>query len=215
VLGHRQGDAGDVDLLERVLAEERGGHVAGDGHHRDGVELGVGDPGDEVRGGRARGAQAHAHLARGTGVPVRSMGGALLVADEHVTELRVVAQDIVERQDDAAGVAEQDVDALAQDRLHDDIGADPGALAAPLGRVEADLAALVEHLEAGLLHCFSGCRTGARHVAAARAAGCRGLPCGRALGRSRLHGRSRVRRRRAPAPGTRCPLALRHRHRRS
>ena len=40
VLGHRQRDAGDVDLLEGVLADERAGHVAGDGDHRDRVELG-------------------------------------------------------------------------------------------------------------------------------------------------------------------------------
>ena len=35
VLGHRQRDAGDVDLLEGVLADQRAGHVAGDGDHRD------------------------------------------------------------------------------------------------------------------------------------------------------------------------------------
>ena len=38
VLGHRQRDAVDVDLLEGVLADEGGGHVAGDRDHRDRVE---------------------------------------------------------------------------------------------------------------------------------------------------------------------------------
>ena len=180
VLGHRQGDAGDVDLLEGVLAQERGRDVAGDGDHRDGVELGVGDPGDEVRGGRARGAQADANLAGGTGVPVRRMGGALLVADEHVAQVGVVAQHVVEGQDDPARVAEQDVDALAEDRLHEDVGADPGALAASLGRIQAGPIALVEHPETGLLDGLGGCRPGARHVAAARAAsGRRCARCGR------------------------------------
>ena len=43
VLGHRQRDAGDVDLLERVLADQRAGDVAGDRDHRDRVQLGRGD----------------------------------------------------------------------------------------------------------------------------------------------------------------------------
>ena len=43
VLGHRQRDAGDVDLLEGVLADQRAGHVAGDRDHRDRVQLGGGD----------------------------------------------------------------------------------------------------------------------------------------------------------------------------
>ena len=171
VLGHRQGDAGDVDLLEGVLAEERGRDVAGDGDDRDRVELGGGDPGDEVRGGGAGGAQADAHPAGGAGVAVGGVGGALLVADEDVAQVGVVAQDVVERQDDAARVAEQDVDALAEDRLHDDVGTDPGAPSASLGRLVAGAVAFVEHLAAGLLDRVRGRRPGAGHVAAAHAAG--------------------------------------------
>ena len=40
VLGHRQRDAGDVDLLEGILAEEGRRHVAGDRDHRHRVQLG-------------------------------------------------------------------------------------------------------------------------------------------------------------------------------
>ena len=60
VLRHRQGDAVDVDLLERVLADERPGHVAGDRDHRDGVEERGADARDEVRGAGSRGAHADA-----------------------------------------------------------------------------------------------------------------------------------------------------------
>ena len=56
-------------------------------------------------------------LPRRAGVAVGRMGAALLVADEHVAELGVVAEDVVERQDDAARIAEEDVDALAEERL--------------------------------------------------------------------------------------------------
>ena len=76
-----------------------------------------------------------ADLAGDAGVAVGGVGAALLVADEDVAELRVVAQDVVERQDDAARVAEEDVDALAEERLAQDVGADPRPLAgrAPRG----------------------------------------------------------------------------------
>ena len=49
VLGHRQRDAVDIDLLEGVLAEERRGDVAGDRDDRHRVQLGRRDPGHEVR----------------------------------------------------------------------------------------------------------------------------------------------------------------------
>jgi len=42
VLGDGEGDAGDVDLLEGVGAEDLGGDLAGDGDDGDGVEHGGG-----------------------------------------------------------------------------------------------------------------------------------------------------------------------------
>ena len=112
------------------------GHVAGDRDHRHRVEEGRPDPGDEV--GRARTGRAHAHPdpAGHPGVAVGGVGAALLVADEDVAELRVVAEDVVQRQDHAARVAEEDVDALAQQRLAQDVRPDAGAL---------EVARLVEH----------------------------------------------------------------------
>ena len=142
VLGHRQGDAVDVDLLEGVLADERRRHVAGDGDHRHRVEEGRPDPGDEVGGARAGGAHAHADPAGDPRVAVGGVGAALLVADEDVAQLRVVAEDVVERQDHAARIAEEDVDALAEEGLAQDVGADARAL---------EVARLVEHPLPGLL----------------------------------------------------------------
>ena len=49
VLGDGQGDAGDVDLLEGVGAEDFGGDLAGDGDDGDAIEHGGSDAGDEVR----------------------------------------------------------------------------------------------------------------------------------------------------------------------
>ena len=99
------------------------------------------------------------------------MRGALLVADEDVAQVGMVAQHVVERQDDAARVAEEDVDALPEDPLDQDVGTDAGPLLATLGGLLAGARAVAEHLPAGLLHRLGGGRPGGRDVAPARAAG--------------------------------------------
>ena len=107
-------------------------------------------------------AHADADPAGDAGVAVGGVGAALLVADEDVAQLGVVAEDVVERQDHAAGVAEEDVDALAEERLADDVGADPRP--PPRPRV-------VEHRLAGAL---DGRRAG-RSRRRARGSGARRL----------------------------------------
>ena len=88
------------------------------------------------------GAHAHADPPGDPRVAVGRVGAALLVADEDVAQLGVVAEDVVERQDHAARVAEEDVDALAEQRLAQDVGPDPRPL---------EVARLVEHRLAGVL----------------------------------------------------------------
>ena len=101
-------------------------------------------------------------LPRHAGVAVGGVGAALLVADEDVPQLRVVAEDVVQRQDHAAGVAEEDVDALPEQGLADDVGADPRADAA-LARADGDgRRALVEHLALGALDRRGVLRAGRR-----------------------------------------------------
>ena len=114
VLGAGQRDARDVDLLERVLAQERRDDVACDGDDRDGVEHGVADAGDQVRSSGAGRAEADADAAGRTSVAVGGVGRALLVPDEDVAQFRVIHQDVVEGQDDATGIAEPHVHALAE-----------------------------------------------------------------------------------------------------
>ena len=157
VLGHRQGDAVDVDLLEGVLADQGARHVAGDRDHRHRIEERRPDPRHQV--GRARPRRPHADPdpAGHPRVAVRRVRPALLVADEHVAELRVVPEHVVERQDHPARVAEEDVDALAQERLAQHVGPDAGP---------PELAALVEHLLAGALDGRRLGRPVVGHVAA-------------------------------------------------
>jgi hypothetical protein len=84
------------------------------------------------------------------------------VADEDVAKLRVVAQHVVQRQDHAARVAEEDVDALAEECLAQDVGADARAL---------EVARLVEHALLGALDGGRVCRAVGRHVTASAPGG--------------------------------------------
>ncbi len=122
VLGDRQRDAGDVDLLKRVAAEDLGRHLAGDADDRDGVQHGGGDAGDEVRRAGAAGGHADADPARGARVAVGHVRGALLVAHENVVDGEL-AQRVVDGQDGAAGIAEDGGDALAGEGGPEDLGA--------------------------------------------------------------------------------------------
>ena len=80
-------DFHDRRFLERVGADDPGGHLAGDRDQRDAVELGIGDGRDEIRGtGAARG-HAHAHLARAAGHALRGKRTALLMAGQNRAKL--------------------------------------------------------------------------------------------------------------------------------
>ena len=70
VLRHRERDAGDIDLLEGVLADEGVWNVSCDHHKGHGVEHCGADAGDEVGGTRAGGAKADSNVARGACVAV-------------------------------------------------------------------------------------------------------------------------------------------------
>jgi hypothetical protein len=123
VLGDRHRDAADVRLLEGVGADRRAGDLAGDGDHRDGVHVGVGERGDQVGGARAAGGHADADLAGGGGVPLRRVPGALLVTDQDVPDPHRVVERVVGREDRAAGDAEDVLGAGALQRGDQALGA--------------------------------------------------------------------------------------------
>ena len=133
VLRHRQRNAGDVDLLEGVLTDQRIRNIARDEDNGDGVEHGGTDAGDEVGGTRARGAEADAHLARGAGVAVSGVRCGLFMTDQDVTKLGVVNEHVVEREDDAARVTPDGVAPLQEDCLTKSVGTNAWACAATRG----------------------------------------------------------------------------------
>ena len=122
VLGDGHGDALDVGLLEAVPAQQVGGNVAGEGHHGDAVHIGGGDAGDQVGGARAAGGQHHAGAAGGAGIAVRRVGRALLVGGQHMGDaVGILVQFIVEVEHCAPRVAEDGIDPLLAQHLHENL----------------------------------------------------------------------------------------------
>ncbi len=128
MLGDRQRDAGDVDLLESVGAEDFRRDLSGDGDDGDGVEHGSGEAGDEVGRAGAGGGHADAGATGCARVAVGHVRCALLVADEHVVDGGEFAQRVVDRKDRSAGVAEDGGGAFAGERGPEDFGAGEGGV---------------------------------------------------------------------------------------
>ena len=116
VLRDRHRDAADVRFLEGVRTDGLGVDLSGDGDDRHRVHVGIGQRSDQVRGARPRGRHAHAHLAGGRGVPLGGVAGALLVANEDVTNLDGVEQRVVRGEDGPARQAEDRLDTLRLER---------------------------------------------------------------------------------------------------
>src|SRR5699024_7911200 len=83
-LGNRHGDAGNIDLLEGVLADEVLTDVARHKYHRRGIHIGRSDAGSQVGAAGTRGSEADADLAGGAGIAVGGVGRAQLVGRENM-----------------------------------------------------------------------------------------------------------------------------------
>ena len=126
VLGDGQGQAVGIHLLESVGADQGLGHLAGDGHQGDGIQLGISDGREQVGGAGPRGGDAHGRLSRDPGHALGHEAGALLVPGQHVVDAGGAGQGVVEGQDGAARDAGHGTDALAFQQAHDDLGAAQG-----------------------------------------------------------------------------------------
>ena len=72
-------NADDINLLERVVADEMTGNLTGEAYERNTVVVGSGKTCDKVGGTRAAGYQAYAHLSCSTGIGICLMDKSLLV----------------------------------------------------------------------------------------------------------------------------------------
>src|SRR5258708_669725 len=88
VLHDGQGDAKDIRFLKRAFADHGLRDLASDGDERNGIHVGIGDPGDQVRRARPAGGHANARFAAGPGVTLSGKGPSLLVARKDRSDFR-------------------------------------------------------------------------------------------------------------------------------
>ena len=122
VLGDGAGCADDVRFLERVAPNLGADDLPGDGDHRHRVHVGGAESRDQVQGARTGRGEHDSRLARGAGVAVGHVRGALLMADQDVLEVGVLGQVLVDRQVGAARVAKDVLDTFALQRFQDHVG---------------------------------------------------------------------------------------------
>ena len=122
VLGAGPRDPGGVGLLEGVVADQMGRHLAGEADDGNRIHQRVGQAGDGIGGAGARGDKDHAHLAGGARIAFRRMDGCLLMAHEDMAQRVLLEQLVVERQHSPARIAENHIHALIQQGLDDDSG---------------------------------------------------------------------------------------------
>ena len=123
MLGDAAADLDDRRFLERVGADHRRGHLAGDGDQRNAVELGVGDGGDQIGRSGAAGGHADTGLAGRAGVALRGKTAPLLVARQNGADLvRVAGQRLVDRHAGSARIGEHHFHVVIHQRLDKNIG---------------------------------------------------------------------------------------------
>ncbi|MHC2575132.1 hypothetical protein ACVMH6_007460 [Rhizobium leguminosarum] len=110
-----------VTFLESVGADQRGRNLAGQADERDRIHQRVLQRCDGIGGARTRGHQHDADLAGGAGVTFGRMACPLLVANEDVLDILLLEDLVVDRQDRAAGIAEDMFDAVVLQRLENDL----------------------------------------------------------------------------------------------
>ena len=100
MLRDRQGNADNIDFLKGILADQIDRDLACNNHHRAGIHVCCSNTGDRIGRPRSAGRKADSHFACGTGVTVRSMSGALLMAGQYMFDsVLVVVKSIVQRHD--------------------------------------------------------------------------------------------------------------------
>ena len=81
-----QGNAGDIDFLEGIVANEFAGHLPRYTDDRGRIHHRRGDPRHQVGRSRTRGGHCHPHLTACTCISVRRVGGSLLMPDQNVMD---------------------------------------------------------------------------------------------------------------------------------
>ena len=122
VLGAGPGDADGVAFLERVVADQMRRHLPGDADQRNRIHQRIGQRRHHVGGAGTGGHQHHARLAGRARIAFGGVAGALLVPHQDVLDLALLENLVIDRKHRAAGIAEEMLDAMIDQRADDHRG---------------------------------------------------------------------------------------------
>jgi hypothetical protein len=123
VLGAGPGDADRVALLEGVIADQMGRHLARYADHGNRIHQRIGEAGDGVGGTRTRSHEHHPDLAGRARISLGGVHRTALLAHQDVLDLVLLEQLVIDRQHRPAGIAEHVLDPLVGQRPDDHFGA--------------------------------------------------------------------------------------------
>ena len=120
VLDARARDADRVAFLERILTDRVRRDLSGNDDERDRIHVRGRNSGHRVRHPRTRRHQRDADLVRRARIPVGSVDRALFVTHQHMLDLVLLEELVVDVEDRAARVAEDVLDAFLLQATDDD-----------------------------------------------------------------------------------------------
>jgi hypothetical protein len=119
MLGDRHCNTGDVCFLEGIFTDDFGADLPGDGYHRDRVHHRIADSGDQVGCSWPGCPDTNADLTGCVGISFRHVSAALLVPDQHMLKKLAVVDFIVKRNNRAARISEDNLNALTAETLQE------------------------------------------------------------------------------------------------
>ncbi len=106
------GNADRVHFLKGVITDQRGGHLAGEHHQRNRIHIGIGDAGNCIGEAGAGGHQRDARFAAGARITIGGVKGGLFMPNQHMFDVVLGVQGVVNVQHGAAWITEHALDAF-------------------------------------------------------------------------------------------------------
>ncbi len=120
MLGHRQGNTGNIRFLEGISADGRRRNLPGNAHDGRGVHHRRGQAGNHIGSAGARSSHGHPYFASGPGIAIGHMGSPLFVSNQDVVNLRVEVQGVIGGENCPAGIAKYNLYAFTDKTFPND-----------------------------------------------------------------------------------------------
>ena len=121
-----EGNAENIGFLEGASADGSRGDLAGDGNHRNGVHVGIGDTRDEIGGAWAGSGHHDADFAGRARIAFGHESSTLFMAGKNGTDLFGAGERLVEHHACTTGIGEDGVDAGVLESLDEEIASHRG-----------------------------------------------------------------------------------------